>query len=107
MRPRPREEHPLLSVHHSGGHCLLETIWSSCLHFLLSPSSSSVSQEPSKPEPREKAEKPSPRGAPPSRPHQPRFLRSCQRARARKKSDFSHFLRNKSHPESQLCPNIS
>ena len=68
MRPRPREEHPLLSVHHSGGHCLLETIWSSCLHFLLIPSSSSVSQEPSKPEPREKAEKPSPRGAPPPAP---------------------------------------
>lgn len=107
MRRQPREERPLLSVHHGGGHCLLEAIWSSCLHFLLIPSSSSVPQEPSKPEPREKAEKPSPRGASPSRPHQPRVLRSCQRARARKESDFSHFLRNKSHPESQLCPNIS
>lgn len=70
----PEKSAPSCLFSHGGGDCLLEAILSSCLHFLLIPSSSSATREPSKPEPREKAEEPSPRGASPSRPHQPRVL---------------------------------
>ena len=102
----PEKSAPSCLFSQGGGHSLLEAILSSGLHFLSIPSSSSATREPSKPEPREKAEEPSPRGAPPPAPTS-HVLSEAVSRREPEESDCSRFLRNKSRPESQLCPNIS